>query len=35
MLINRVWAMPSADTFDVPPIGDFVKRYLRQSKVSI
>lgn len=27
--------MPSADTFDVPPIGDFVKRYLRQSKVSI
>ncbi len=32
---NRVWAMPSADTFDVPPIGEFVKKYLRQSKVSI
>lgn len=33
--IQRIWAMPSADTFDVPPIGDFVKRYLRNSKVSI
>lgn len=32
---TRQWAMPSADTFDVPPIGDFVKKYLRQSKVSI
>ena len=33
--LSRQWAMPSADTFDVPPIGDFVKKYLRQSKVSI
>lgn len=32
---TRQWAMPSADTFDVPPIGDFVKKYLRQSKVSV
>lgn len=32
---SRMWAMPSADTFDVPPIGEFVKKYLRQSKVSI
>ena len=26
---SRVWAMPSADTFDVRPIGDFVKKYLK------
>ena len=35
MLINRVRSLPSADTFDIPPIGEFVKRYLRESKVSI
>jgi len=35
MQINRKWAMPSSDTFDVPPIGEFVKSYLRQSKVSV
>lgn len=35
MNIQRVWAMPSADTFDVPPIGEFVRRYLRASKVSV
>lgn len=27
--------MPSADTFDIPPIGEFVKSYLRNSKVSV
>ena len=27
--------MPTPDTFDCPPIGDFVKKYLRQSKISI
>jgi hypothetical protein len=27
--------MPCADTFDVLPIGEFVKSYLRKSKVSI
>jgi hypothetical protein len=32
---SRQWAMPSADTFSIPPIGEFVKKYLRQSKVSI
>jgi hypothetical protein len=26
---NRVWAMPSADTFSVAPIGAFVRRWLR------
>jgi len=32
---SRVWAMPNSNTFEVPPIADFVKRYLRESKVSI
>lgn len=32
---SREWAMPSRHTFDVKPIGDFVRRYLAQSKVSI
>ncbi len=35
MKFQRIWAMPSGDTFDCAPIGDFVKRYLRDSKVSI
>lgn len=35
MVFNRIWAMPSADTFDITPIGEFVKKYLRQSRVSI
>lgn len=32
---NRAWAMPSGATFEVPPIGEFVRRYLVQSKVSL
>jgi hypothetical protein len=32
---RRVWAMPNADTFSVPPMGDMVKRYLRTAKVSV
>lgn len=32
---NRIWAMPSKDTFDVKPIAAFVHKYLSQSKVSI
>jgi hypothetical protein len=32
---ERVWAMPESDTFDCPPIHTLVKRYLRQSRVSI
>ena len=35
MIFSRHWAMPSADTFDVQPIGNFVKRYLRDSRVSV
>lgn len=26
--INRIWAMPSPDTFTIPPIAEIVKRYL-------
>lgn len=32
---DRVWGMPSADTFDCKPIGEFVWRYLSKAKVSI
>jgi hypothetical protein len=35
MKFNRTWAMPSRDTFSVPPIGDFVRRYLKESTVSV
>lgn len=35
MLIRRVWAMPNKNTFDISPIGEFVKKYLRASKTSI
>jgi hypothetical protein len=35
MNITRKWDMPSADTFSVPTIGEFVKSYLRKSKVSV
>lgn len=35
MQINRTWAMPHSDTFSVPPIGEFVRKYLANSKVSI
>ena len=29
------WAMPKAETFDIPIIGQFVQRYLQQSEVSV
>lgn len=35
MKFSRTWAMPNHETFSIPPIGKFVKRYLAQSKVSI
>lgn len=35
MKFSRVWDMPNCDTFDVPSIGHFVKRYLLNSKVSV
>ncbi len=33
MTFNRVFAMPSADTFSIKPIGEFVHRYLRGTSV--
>lgn len=35
MKFSRHWAMPDGDTFSVPPIKDFVQKYLRESKISI
>ncbi len=35
MIITRKWAMPSADTFSIQPIGEFVERYLSKSTRSI
>ncbi len=35
VVFSRVWAMPSADTFDIPCIAGFVQKYLMKSKVSI
>jgi hypothetical protein len=35
VFFSRDWAMPSGDTFSVRPIGEFVKRYIRRSKLSI
>ena len=35
MKFSRTWAMPNSDTFSVKPIGDFVRRYLSESKISI
>ena len=35
MNFTRTWAMPNKDTFSIAPIGDFVKKYLNGSKVSI
>lgn len=32
---TRCWSMPSSDTFDVKPIGEFVKKYLKNSTVSV
>jgi len=35
LVFHRYWAMPSRDTFDIPLIGNFVQKYLQQSKVSV
>jgi hypothetical protein len=32
---SRVWAMPSADTFQIKPVGEFVAKYLKSSKRSV
>jgi hypothetical protein len=33
--MSRHWAMPNAETFTVPVIGDWVSRHIAQSKVSV
>jgi hypothetical protein len=33
--MSRVWAMPNKNTFRVKPIGAFVEKYLKNSKVSL
>jgi len=35
MNLGREWAMPTSETFDCPPIGALVRRYLQQSKISV
>jgi len=35
MRMTRVWAMPNGETFDIPPIGDFVRHFIEKSTVSI
>jgi len=35
MKFTRIWAMPNAETFSIPPIEIFVKSYLQHSTVSI
>lgn len=35
MRFSRVWAMPSADTFSIPPIEKFVRHYLARASTSI
>lgn len=35
LLIRREWAMPNANTFDIKPIGEFVRQYLSSSSVSV
>jgi hypothetical protein len=31
--ISRAWAMPNADTFSIPPIADFLRRWMRHPSV--
>jgi hypothetical protein len=33
MIFNRTFAMPNSNTFDIPPIHDFVLRYKREPSV--
>lgn len=35
MKMSRTFAMPNSETFEINPIGDFVNRYLADSKVSV
>ena len=33
--LSRTWAMPSPNTFDIPPIAEMVERYAASSKCSV
>lgn len=33
--VTRIWAMPSAETFSIPPVRSLVQRYLADSKLSV
>jgi len=35
IIFSRDWAMPNLDTFSVKPIGDFVKKYLKENIISV
>ena len=35
IIINRIWAIPNSETFKVPPIRQFVLKYLKDSNISI
>ena len=35
MKITRVFAFPSSSTFDIPPIGALVRRYIKKVEISI
>ncbi len=35
MKLSRTWAMPTGDTFDCKPIGQFVNRWIKYAKISI
>lgn len=35
MIFTRTFAMPSKNTFSIPPVGQFVRRYLSNAKVSV
>jgi hypothetical protein len=34
-MFERIWSMPNSDTFTVPIIGKFVKKYLSKSTISV
>lgn len=33
MTINRVWAMPNSNTFDIKPIGELIQRYTHKNSI--
>lgn len=35
MIINRSWAMPNKNTFDIKPIGELISRYVNNGIISI